>query len=54
MYDPYPGIIQDVDAESYALIKTMSCVGDNRLFWPMREDIVWYQPENVFGLVPEP
>lgn len=54
IYDPYPGIIQDVDAESCALVKTMSRVGANRLFWPMREDIVWYQPENVFGLVPEP
>jgi hypothetical protein len=33
-------VIQDVDAESCALVKTMSCVGANRLFWPMREDIV--------------
>lgn len=52
--DPYLGIIQGVDAESSALVKTMSRVRANRFFWPRREEIVWYQPENVLGLVPEP
>ena len=52
--DPYTGITQDVDAESCTLVKMMSCVGANRLFWPMREDIVWYQQANVLAIVPEP
>ena len=52
--DAYPGIIQDVDAGSGALVKTMNRVGPNRFFWPMRDDIIWYELENVLGLVPEP
>ena len=31
----------------------MSREGANRLFWPMREDILCYQLENVIGLHPE-
>lgn len=37
-----------------ALVKTMSRVGQNRFFWPMKEDVIWYRPENVLGLVPGP
>ena len=35
--DAYPGIIQDVDRYSGALVKTMSRVGENRFFWPQRD-----------------
>lgn len=52
--DPYPGIIQDVGSDSCALVKTMSRIGRNRFFWPMREDVIWYQPKDVVRLVPEP
>lgn len=36
--DPYPGIMQDVGSDSCALVKTMSHVGKNRFFWPMRDE----------------
>ena len=52
--DPYPGIIQDIDTESCALVKTMHSVGANRFYWPMKDDVIWYTHENVVGLVPEP
>ena len=52
--DAYPGIIQDVDRYGGALVKTMSRVGENRFFWPQRDDILWYEPINVLGLIPEP
>lgn len=52
--DPYPGIIQDVGSDSCALVKTMSHVGKNRFFWPMREDVIWYRPKDVVRLVSEP
>lgn len=52
--DPSPGIIQDVDTQSCALVKTMHRVGANRFFWPMKDDVIWYTHENVVGLVPEP
>ena len=52
--DPYPGIIQDVDPEGCALVRTMSNIGKNKFFWPMRDDVIWYRPEDVIRLVPEP
>lgn len=52
--DVYPGVIQDVDVFSGALVKTMSKTGHNRFFWPLRDDIIWYKPINVIGLIPEP
>lgn len=55
--DPYPGIIQDVDAESCAFVKTMHKIGfghNNSFFWPMKDDVIWYTKESVVGLVPEP
>lgn len=53
----YPGIIQDVDTEGCAFVKTMNCIGrtsSNRFFWPSTDDVLWYQPQDVLGLVPEP
>eukprot|EP00064_Thunnus_orientalis_P020520 superscaffoldBa00005679_g20658 len=52
--DVYPGIIQDVDAAGCTLVKTMSIIGKNRFFWPMKDDVLWYQPHDLLGLVPEP
>ena len=51
--DVYPGIIQD-DIFSGAFVKTMSMIGRNRFFWPLRDDIIWYQSMNVIDLIPEP
>uniref|UniRef100_A0A0E9X9C8 Uncharacterized protein n=1 Tax=Anguilla anguilla TaxID=7936 RepID=A0A0E9X9C8_ANGAN len=52
--DVYPGIIQDIDGYSGALVKTMSRIGNNRFYWPERDDIIWYQSDKVIGLIPEP
>ncbi|GAA6097270.1 uncharacterized protein LOC114558355 [Tachysurus ichikawai] len=52
--DIYPGIIQDTDVYSGALVKTMSRIGLNSFFWPLRDDIIWYQTKNIIGLIPEP
>lgn len=52
--DPFPGIIQDVDSQSGAKVKTMSSVGINRFCWPPRDDIIWYEEQNILGLIPEP
>lgn len=48
--DVYPGIIQDVDAAGCTLVKTMCII----IFWPMKDDVLWYQPHDLLGLVPEP
>lgn len=52
--DPYPGIIQDVDTKSCALVKTMHRVGANRFYWPVKDGVIWYTHESGLGLVPEP
>lgn len=52
--DPYPGIIQDVGSNSCALVTVMSRTGRNGFFWPMRENVIWYQHKDVVRLVPEP
>ena len=51
--DVYPGIIQAIDMFSGALVKTMSKIGHNRFFWPLRDDIIWYQPMTIIGLISE-
>ncbi|KAL2087166.1 hypothetical protein ACEWY4_018225 [Coilia grayii] len=51
--DVYPGIIQDVDLYSGAEVKTMTSIGRNLFFWPLRDD-TWYQPMDIIGLIPEP
>lgn len=50
---PYPGSIQDTDQDSVEL-KAMNKVGINRFFWPMLEDIIWYDYEQVLMFAPEP
>lgn len=52
--DVYPGIIQDVDRYSGAEVKTMTSIGRNRFYWPMRDDVIWYAPMDIIGLIPEP
>lgn len=50
---PYPGIIVDSDDDAVE-VKSMSRIGDNRFFWPMREDRIWYEYHKVVTLIPEP
>ena len=55
LYDalPYPGVIQDVDADEIE-VKVLHRVGENRFFWPMMADVIWYKvPTMVVGLIPE-
>ena len=38
--------------EEYVEVKHMSHIGNNRLFWPMRNDVTWYDYEAVVSLIP--
>lgn len=49
----YPGIITDSDIDSVE-VKTMSRIGVNRFFWPKKEDIIWYDYQKIYSLIPEP
>ncbi|KAK5910516.1 hypothetical protein CesoFtcFv8_004344 [Champsocephalus esox] len=51
--NPYPGIIADI-AEDGLEVKVMHYIGQNRLFWPRREDKIWYTVDKVFTLIPPP
>jgi hypothetical protein len=48
---PFPGIIVDVD-DSEVEVNVMHRIGDNRFFWPMRDDVLWYSMDNVITLIP--
>ena len=50
---PYPGIILAVDDEDIE-VKVMHSVGKNRFFWPMIDDVLWYKPDDVIGLLENP
>lgn len=41
----------DVDAVE---VKSMARIGENRFFWPLREDRVWYEYDKVLTVIPEP
>jgi len=51
--DLYPGIIVAKD-EGYAQVKCMHRVGQNRYFWPAREDSIWYMFDDIIRLIPAP
>ena len=55
IYDgvPYPGLETDCDDDSIE-VKTMSRIGNNRFFWPVRDDIIWYEYASVVTLIPPP
>ena len=54
--DIFPEIVQDVDENDCVLVNTMTMTqaGQNRFYWPMREDIIWYQPHDFLCLIPPP
>ncbi|XP_041920930.1 uncharacterized protein LOC121684876 [Alosa sapidissima] len=51
--DPYPGIIEDVD-EGAVEVKVMCSAGQNKFFWPLIEDKIWYTQDNVMTLISPP
>ncbi|CAC5383317.1 unnamed protein product [Mytilus coruscus] len=50
---PYPGIIQDIDANECE-VEVMHRIGENRFYWPMVQDIVWYHHSNFVTLIDSP
>lgn len=55
LYDdmPFPGIVQDVDDEDFE-VKVMHRIGQNRYFWPLLPDILWYKHSKVVCKIQEP
>lgn len=49
----YPEIIQEVN-ETHCQVKCMHRVGENRFFWPLREDRHWYPFEDMLTIIPPP
>jgi len=49
----YPGIIEAVE-ETDAEVKCMSRIGENRFFWSIVEDKLWYHFDDVIAIIPEP
>ena len=50
---PYAGIILAV-GEMDVQISCMVAIGENRFFWPRREDVCWYDFDKVICIIPEP
>ncbi|XP_060591766.1 uncharacterized protein LOC132746584 [Ruditapes philippinarum] len=50
---PYPGEILDVD-ENDVEVKVMHKIGQNRFFWPLIPDILWYEKKKVVTLLDGP
>lgn len=55
VYDgkPYPGVVVDVDAEELK-VKCMHRIGQNRFFWPPRDDVCWYKYDDILTKIPSP
>ncbi len=51
--DLYPGIILNKD-ETHVQVKCMHRVGNNKFFWPSKEDILWYLFDDILQLIEEP
>ncbi|WAR24732.1 hypothetical protein MAR_038401 [Mya arenaria] len=47
---PYPGKIVDVDDNNIE-VSAMHCIGDNRFFWPLTPDVIWYEGVKVVTLL---
>ena len=50
---PYPGKIVDFDDDTVE-VSSMSKIGNNRFFWPMREHRIWYEYDKIVTLIPKP
>ncbi|XP_045175680.2 uncharacterized protein LOC123536521 [Mercenaria mercenaria] len=51
--EAYPGIIQDIDDKS-AEVNCMCRIGENRFFWPLVKDVIWYSWSDVLMNIQEP
>lgn len=51
--DLYPGIVTDT-SETHVEVRCMQKIGQNRYFWPAREDILWYLFEDIVCHIPPP
>lgn len=49
----YPGVILEVN-ETHVNVKCMHRIGNNRFFWPLREDVLWYLHEDIIRIIPPP
>ena len=49
----YPGIIKATD-ELEAQVKCVHRAGENKFFWPVVDDLIWYTFENVIAFIPLP
>ena len=49
----YPGKIVDVD-DNDVEVNCMSRVGNNRYYWPLFKDQIWYSIDDILGIIPEP
>lgn len=51
LYDdiPNPGVVQKVDN-----VQVMHKIGNNRYFWPMIPDILWYNHSQIICEISEP
>lgn len=50
----YPGHILSIDEEEEFEVKTMHRVGQNRFFWPMMDDVLWYPKKRVLTVLSNP
>ena len=49
----YPGKVVDEDVGDVK-VNCMSKIGENRFYWPTREDICYYMRDDVVSVIPEP
>lgn len=50
----YPGVVLDVDSDGTLEVKCMHRIGENRFYWPMIDDVLWYKCEDIVSLISEP
>jgi hypothetical protein len=50
---PYPGIVQNVDDDDIE-VQVMHKIGNNRYFWPLMPDILWYKHSQLLCEITEP
>ena len=51
--EPYPGIIQEVEDDQLE-VNVLHNIGRNRFFWPLIQDVLWYNVNKFVTLIPQP
>ena len=49
----YPGIIKEVEIERIE-VTCMHRIGNNRYFWPLLDDTIWYSLDKIVSIIPKP